>query len=170
MERPAQKEYAEYYHRYVDRVPDGDIIEILEDQCVEMEGLLAGVSPEKANYRYAAGKWSIKEVIGHVNDVDRVFAYRMLAFARGDTSPIPGMEQDDWVAAANFGDRSLSDLVSEFAAIRRSLVALCASLDGRALARQGTASGVEFTARSIPWILAGHVRHHLEVIRERYLA
>lgn len=170
MERPANSEYAEYYHRYVGRVPDGDIVRFLEAQCVEMESLLADVPAGKADYRYADGKWSIREVIGHVNDVDRVFAYRMVAFARGDGNPIPGMEQDEWVASANFGERTLADLVSEFVAIRRSLVALCTSLDEAALMRRGTASGVEFTARSIPWILAGHVLHHLEVIRERYLA
>jgi len=169
MERPSQDEYADYYHLYVGRVPDGDILARLEAQCGEMESLAASLAPEKGDYRYEEGKWSIKEVIGHVNDVDRLFSYRMLAFARGDTNPIPGMEQDDWVVQANFGARTLADLAEEFVAVRRGLILLCRSLDDEALMRRGTASGVAFTARAIPWILAGHVQHHFEVIRDRYL-
>jgi len=169
MERPNRNEYADYYHTYVGKVPDGDIVERLEAQCSEMESLAASIGEEKGNYRYAEGKWSIKEVIGHVNDVDRVFGYRMVAFARGDSTPIPGMEQDDWVREANFDARALADLAAEFVAIRRGLVALCRSLDDEALMRTGTASGVEFTARAVPWVLAGHVLHHLAVIRDRYL-
>jgi hypothetical protein len=169
MKRPSRDEYADYYHLYVGRIPDGDILERLEAQCGEMESLAAAMSPEKVDYRYEEGKWSIKEVLGHVNDVDRLFSYRMLAFARGDATPIPGMEQDDWVAQANFGARTVADLVEEFVVVRRGFILLCRSLDDEAWMRRGTASGVAFTARAIPWILAGHVQHHFEVIRDRYL-
>ncbi|NIN09953.1 MAG: DUF664 domain-containing protein [Gemmatimonadales bacterium] len=167
--RPASREYAPYYARYVDLVPDGDVLGILERQLDETLELLSGITPERASYRYAVGKWSIKEVIGHVMDVERVFVYRALCFARNDPTPLPGFEQDDYVAVGNYDGRSLPDIAGEYRTVRVASLAFLQSLDPEAAIRRGVASGVEFTVRTIPYILAGHERHHLNIIRERYL-
>jgi hypothetical protein len=127
------------------------------------------VAEEDANFRYAPGKWSIKQLVGHVSDIERVFAYRALVFARGDKTPQPSVEQDDYVKGANFDDRTLEDIASEFRAVRDSSLALFRSVDADLVMRSGTASGFGFTVRSIPFILAGHEIHHVAVLKERYL-
>jgi len=167
--RPKRGEYASYYGRYIDKVPDGPIVDVLERQIVETARLLASIDEAKAAYRYAPGKWSIKQIVGHLSDIERVFQYRALAFARGDAAPLPGVEQDDYVAAANFDVRSLEDLSMEFQAVRKGGIALFRSLSEDAFLRTGEASGFTFTVRAIPYILAGHELHHMSVLRERYL-
>lgn len=167
--RPDSREYAPYYARYVDLVPDGDVLDILERQLDEILELLSGITPERAGYRYAVGKWSIKEVIGHVMDVERVFVYRALRFARNDTTPLPGFEQDDYVAVGNYDLRPLADIGGEYRTVRAASIAFFQSLDPETAMRRGVASGVEFSVRTIPYILAGHERHHLNILRERYL-
>ncbi len=169
MERPDPSEYNEYYHRYVSLLPDGDIVQILTKQLDEVIGTLSGLDDEKAGYRYAEGKWSVKEVVGHLNDVERVFGYRTMVFARGDESPLPSMEQDDFVAGANFDDRALDDLLEEFTHLRKANIALFRSIDSEVEMRTGMASGFPFTVRAVPSIIAGHVLHHLKVLAERYL-
>lgn len=169
LARPERSEYAEYYGRYIDRVPDGPILDTLARQLEESLRLLAGVSEDRALFRYAPGKWSVKEVVGHVIDMERVFTCRALHFARGERQHLPGVEQDDYVAAARFDARPLPELVTEFETLRRSNLAFFAGLDERACMRRGTASGCEFTVRAFPWILAGHERHHMSILRERYL-
>jgi hypothetical protein len=169
LARPERSEYAEYYGRYIDRVPDGPILDTLARQLEESLRLLAGLSEALALFRYAPGKWSVKEVVGHVIDVERVFACRALHFARGERQHLPGIEQDEYVAAAGFDARPLPDLVTEFETLRRSNLVFFAGLDEQACLRRGTASGYEFTVRAFPWIVAGHERHHLSVLRERYL-
>jgi len=170
MPRPVKgDEYNDYYDVYVRQVPDGDIVDFLTEQRDHLAGFLERIPEDKGNSRYAEGKWSVKEVIGHIVDIERVFATRALAFARGDKQPWPGVEQDDMVAAADFDGRTIADLREEFLALRGANIALFRSLSPEVGMRRGTASGVEFTVRSIPWILGGHARHHEAVLAERYL-
>lgn len=170
LQRPAPDEYDDYYGLYVRQVPDGDILEILAEQ-VELTGELAGRVPaELESFRYQAGKWSVREVLGHMLDVERVFTERALWFARGSAAALPGMDQDRWAQASNAGDRPLADLFAEFALTRMSALAMFRGFDEESWGRRGTASGCEFTVRSIPFISAGHEIHHRRVLEERYLA
>jgi hypothetical protein len=169
MERPDRSEYVDYYHQYISRVPDGDIVGILEAQRDEFVARLRSIPEERGDHRYAEGKWTVKEVVGHVVDAERVFGVRSLAFARGDKTPLPAFEQDDYVARANFGARTIADLADEFESLRTSLVILFRSFDDDIWMRRGTASGFEFTTRVVPWVIAGHLMHHAAVLEERYL-
>lgn len=169
MKRPDRSEYFEYYGTYVGLVPEGNVNDFLREQLDEMHDLLRGLPKEKENFRYAEGKWSLKEVLGHVIDTERVFAYRALSFARGDAGPIPGMEQDEWAKESNCAGRTLVDLVEEFHHIREADLLLFGSFDEETGARGGEASGRRFTVRSIVYIIAGHAAHHMDVLRERYL-
>ena len=169
MQRPDPSEYDPYYALYIDQVEDGDILETLVKSVAETVMLLRDVPPEWMRHRYAPEKWSLGEVLGHVIDAERVFGYRALVFARGDSSPLPSMEQDDYVTAGNFGQRTLGDLTEEFAHQRASLAVLFRSFDDETWMRRGTASGFEFTVRAVAYILAGHAHHHAAVVRERYL-
>ena len=166
---PASDEYAPYYERYIALLPEGDIIQVLEKQLRETTALLDTLSEEQALHRYAEGKWSIKEVVGHIIDTERVFAYRGLCFARGDNTPLPGFEQDDYVTHADFDIRPTASLAGEFSSLRMSNIFLFSTWSEAVQARRGTASGFSVTARAIPYILAGHERHHLNIIREKYL-
>lgn len=167
--RPAKDEHAEYYAKYTSRVADGNIVETLENQLQESLNLLQGISEEKANYRYAAEKWSIKEVLGHIIDGERIFAYRALRIARNDQTPLPGFEQDGYVDAGKFDARSLADLIEEFKCVRQASLFLFKNLDEVAWLRRGTASENEVTVRAMAYIIAGHELHHLNVLKEKYL-
>ena len=166
--RPAAAEYDSYYGRYIDKVPEGDLLRTLEDQARETQRLLASLSDAKALHRYAAGKWSIKEVIGHVADTERVYAYRALRFARADATALPGFDENAWVPAGSFDARSLADLAAELDAVRRATLALFRGLDAAALSRRGTANDAAVSVRAIAWIIAGHERHHVALLHERY--
>jgi hypothetical protein len=166
--RPAAAEYDPYYGRYIDKVPEGDLLRTLEAQARETQALLAGLSDAKALHRYAAGKWSIKEVIGHVADTERVYSYRALRFARADATALPGFDENAWVPAGNFDARPLADLAAELDAVRRATLALFRGLDAAALARRGTANDAAISVRAIAWIIAGHERHHVALLHERY--
>ncbi len=166
--RPAPSEYAPYYRPYVEAVPDGDILATLAAQEAEFAALAAAFGEGRARHRYAPGKWSVNEVCGHLLDTERVFGFRALWFARGAAGPLPSMEQDAWVAAARFDERSLAEIVAALGAARRQNVELLRGLTGDELARGGVASGREVTVRALAWIMAGHARHHLGVLRERY--
>jgi len=170
IERPAPDEYASYYQRYIDQVTDGDVLGILRRQVDETAALLAGVSERDAGFRYAEGKWSIREVVGHIADVERIFVYRALSFARGERAALPGFEENDYVANAKFGGRPLADLVAEFRAVRAATVAFFAGLDAEELARRGRANDNPYSVRSLAFIIAGHERHHATILAERYLA
>ena len=167
--RPVAGEYAPYYDRYIGKVPDGDLLRTLESQRRETQQLLAGLSEQKALHRYAPGKWSIKEVIGHVTDAERVFCYRALSFARGDKNPLPSFDEEAWAPAGKFDARPLADLAAELDAVRRATIALFSGLPHDALARRGVASDNEVSVKSLAWIIAGHERHHVAILRERYL-
>jgi hypothetical protein len=167
--RPGPDEYAPDYHRYVDLVPAGDVLVTLEQQGVESLDLWGLLPEARGDFRYPPGKWSVKEVVGHLLDTERVFALRALWFARGDAGPLPSMEQDAWVAAGRFDARRLAGLAEEYGVLRRATRLMLRSLDDAAIARRGVASGREITVRAYPWLIAGHERHHLRVLRERYL-
>src|SRR5215475_9171868 len=167
--RPQSDEYAPYYEKYVSLIASDDIISVLEGQRVQMTQLLAARSEREGNFRYAPGKWSIKEVIGHISDAERIFAYRLLRIARGDETPLASFEQDPYIETGNFSARKLSDLSDEFAAVRKASVALIRSLDEKAWVRRGTASHKEVTALALGFIIAGHERHHSMILEQRYL-
>jgi len=167
--RPNPSEYFEYYGRYIRRVPDRDVLSVLANSLEETLALLVDVPVRLEEYRYAPGKWSLREVIGHIIDTERVFANRAFHFARRDPAPLPSMEQDDYARASNAARRPLRDLAAELEAVRRSSILLFSSFDEAMLGLRGTASGYEFTVRSIPFIVAGHEIHHRSVIVERYL-
>jgi uncharacterized damage-inducible protein DinB len=167
--RPSETEYAPYYGRYIGLVPEGDVIEILSRQLEETLGLLGDIPESQAGHRYAPDKWSIKEVIGHVVDSERIFAYRALRFARNDKAAIEGFDQDEFARNSGFDERSLADLVEEFNHVRRANLLLFRSFADEALNRRGIASEVEVSVRALLYIIAGHERHHMEVLKSRYL-
>ena len=167
--RPEKNEYASYYDKYVSLVPDADVVETLERQIEDTLALLRGVGEERAGHRYAPGKWSIKEVVGHLIDTERIFAYRALAIARGEQKPLPGMDQNEYMAGANFDARTLADLLDEFERVRRSNVLMLRGLSDEAWSRRGVASDNEVTVRAIAFIIAGHEAHHVQILRTRYL-
>src|SRR2546427_7875922 len=168
VQRPGAGEFAKHYQTYVDRVPDGDVLELLARQIDETGTLLATVPEAKAGLRYAPDKWSIREVVGHLADSERVFSYRALRFARGDETPLTSFDQDKWMPFSQFDGRRLGELVTEFRAVRQGTLALLRSFDAAAFARWGTASGHRVTVRALAYVIAGHERHHLAILRERY--
>ena len=170
MNTPDSSEYAPYYGRYVQLVSEPDIVGVLANQIHATSAELRAISEVKAGSRYAPGKWSIKEVLGHMIDTERIFAYRALRFARGDQNPLAGFEQDDYVRMAGFDGCRFHDLVDEFELVRRANVMMFGHLDAEAWARRGVASGHEITVRALAYVIAGHERHHMKVLRERYLA
>jgi uncharacterized damage-inducible protein DinB len=170
LSRPAADEYFEYYGKYVALVPDGDVRDHMRAQLAETMALLSGVSDAKAEQAYGAGKWTLKEALLHMADAERVFSYRILRISRGDQTPLPGFEQNDWVPHSCANKRTLANLVMEFAAVRASTLALLDSMSAEAWTRTGTASGHGISVRALAYIAAGHERHHLAIIRERYLA
>ncbi len=163
-------EYAPYYERYIGLVPPRPILEVLKTQIGGTLDLLRALPEAKGDHRYARGKWSVKEVVGHLADSERVFGYRALRIARNDPTPLPGFEQDDYVRDGGFGARTLLDLAGEFETVRRATVSLFESLNEEALDRRGTASGNPVSARALAYIIAGHERHHRNVLEERYLS
>ena len=169
MKRPQKNEYAAYYDRYISLSVAGHICDILAKQQVATESLLAGLDEEKGNFRYAPDKWSLKEVIGHVIDTERVFNYRALCFARNDPADLPSMDQDDFAGNANFAVRSIEDILQQYLSIRQATLALFRSFDEEIWQRTGMASGNKFSTRAVAYIVAGHELHHVQVIREKYL-
>jgi len=167
--RPGTDEYSPYFGGYVARVPDGNVIDTLASQIVETSALLRALPDSRGDYRYASDKWSIREVIGHMSDTERVFTYRALTFSRADTSPLPGFDQDDYVRQAPFSRVSLIELVDEFEHLRWSTLHLFRNLDDDALMRRGSANGNEITVRALAFLCAGHENHHVDILRTRYL-
>lgn len=167
--RPQADEYSDFTAGYVAAVPEGsDIFALLSRQPDELRALLQNVGDEQANTRPAPGEWSIKEVVGHICDTERVFAYRAMRIARGDTTPLPGFEQDNYVRATDFNARSLADLLEEFALQRRANVLCFQPLKAEEILRRGTASSKPVSVRALLYILAGHVIHHLESFQRDY--
>ncbi len=167
--RPQPSEYDAFYGTYVDQVPDGPILERLEGEIARTAALLRTVSPERERHRYAPDRWSVREVVGHVIDSERVFGFRALHIGRGDPAALPGMDQEAWAGGAGYEARPLPGLVDELVAVRKGHVAMLRGMPEEAWERSGIASGVPFTVRALAWILAGHELHHRRVLEERYL-
>ena len=167
--RPSKTEYSPTYEGSLSKVPDGNLLEILESQIGETVDLFSGLSEEKADYRYAPGKWSIKQVVGHMTDSERIMSYRALRFARGDVTALPGYDENVYVDEANFEKQTLAALAEELRALRMATLALFRSFDDDMWLRKGKASGFDFTVRALAYQIAGHEIHHVGIIRERYL-
>ena len=168
--RPASDEASSYYFTYIDRVAGDDVVSALEAQLEEAVELFSPLSEESSSFRYAAGKWSIRETLGHVNDAERLFLFRAFWFSRGFESPLPSFDQNTAVAAARSGERSWRSHVEEFRAVRAATVAFFRNLPDEAWSRGGKASDNFFTVRAFAFIIAGHFVHHAGILRERYLA
>ena len=167
--RPQQDEYAPFYAGYVQRVEEGgDVLALLGEQADGLRRLLAGIDEAGASARPRPDEWSVKEVLGHMCDTERIFAYRALRMARGDTTPLPGFEQDDYVRATDFNRRTLASLLDEFEAQRRGNLLFLEALTAAEIDRRGTASNGPFSVRALIYVMAGHVLHHVESLRVDY--
>jgi hypothetical protein len=170
MNRPEKSEYAEYYERYVSLVEETDIVAVLEKQQAEMLGIFETITEEKSHFAYGADKWTIKELIGHLTDGERIFAYRALRISRADQTPIEGFEQDGYIENSNFNNMPFSDLTEELLLARKSNLIFFKYLTDEAWSRHGTASDNPVSVRALAFIMAGHIRHHINILNERYLA
>jgi uncharacterized damage-inducible protein DinB len=168
MNRPTPSEFADFYASYVSKVSGTDVLGVLESQRLQMLQLFAGRSERDGSFRYAPGKWTVKEVLGHITDTERIFTYRALRIARGDQTPLPGFEQDDFVRNGAFAERTLSGLAEEFAAVRNASLTLFRSFPEEVWSRRGVASQKEVTVRALAFITAGHQMHHRLILEERY--
>lgn len=166
--RPTSGDYAPYAEQYILLVAGDDILATLAAQHKQTATLFSGKSERDGNFRYAPGKWSVKEVVGHIADTERIFAYRAMRIARGDQTPLEGFEQDDYVRGARFGARKLADIVEEYADVRQASLALFRSLDEEAWLRRGVASGNPVTVLALAYLIAGHELHHRKILDERY--
>jgi hypothetical protein len=170
MNRPTPTEYAPYYEGYIAHVSETDILPVLRSQLDELDVLLGRVKPDHETFRYAAGKWSIRQLVGHLIDSERVFGYRALCIARGEQQNLPGFDQNDYMLTAPYDRIELEDLLSEMRLVRLSNIAMFRTLDEESWSRVGTANANQVTVRALAFIMAGHVRHHMNVLRERYLS
>lgn len=167
--RPAADEYLAYYGKYIALVPDGDLLAQLQHQNAVTTALLNGLTPAQGEFAYAPGKWTVKEVIGHLIDAERIFSYRALRFARADETPLATFDENMYVPNGKFGLRTLADLADEFQCVRGASIHLARHLDAVALSRRGPASGNPVSVRALLYIIAGHELHHVALLRERYL-
>ncbi len=168
--RPGADEYPEAYAGYVAEASEvGDLAIHLARQGDQTRKLFTALSDAQADFRYAPGKWSVKDIVLHLADAERVFAYRILSFARGEAQPLPGFAEDDWARTAGAGVRGIAGLASELHAVRSATTALVQSLDEDMLGRRGVANGKSVSVRALAWVIAGHELHHLRIVRERYL-
>ncbi|NWF87864.1 MAG: DinB family protein [Ignavibacteriaceae bacterium] len=166
--RPNKNDYAPYYERYISLVEGDDINKILNSQSKETQEVINSFSGAMGNFSYAPGKWTVKEVIGHLIDTERVMAYRAMCFARGEKQALPGFDQDDYVEYGNFNARELFDLNYEFRLLRESNILLARGMNEEALQRRGIANNNEITVRALLYVIAGHEKHHLNILMERY--
>ena len=167
-QRPTETEYAPFYAGYVALVPETDVLAVLEGQADEIRRLLAPVPTGKETYRYAEGKWSLRQVLGHLVDAERVFGHRAFCFSRGEQGALPSFDENKYVDAGRSDGVPLSELVTELALVRQSNLIVLRRLDARDWTRVGTASGKPVSVRALAWVMAGHPRHHLQVLRDRY--
>ncbi|MGG6309998.1 DinB family protein [Paenibacillus macerans] len=168
LTRPQPGEYADHFAEYINEVPEGDLLAFLESQPELLRRECGGLTEAQGDYRYAEGKWSVKEVLGHIADTERVMSYRLLRIARGDATPLPGFDEELFVSHASFGRQTIAELLDGFAVVRESTLALVRQLDDAAWLRLGTASGGPVSARALAYIIAGHAHHHFSILRERY--
>lgn len=167
--RPGPDEHSPYYGGYIAAVPDGDVLDVMQRQADESVAQWTSVGANRENYAYAEGKWTVKQVLSHIIDAERIFAYRALRAARGDSTPLPSFDENVYAAAAPVQHRTARDLAEEFALLRRGNLLFFRSLDDDTAARSVIASNKPITVRALVWVIAGHERHHARVLRERYL-
>ena len=167
--RPVEGDCAPYFFNYINKVGNGDIVGILIDQKISFGKFIESLTPEQLHYRYAPGKWSMAEMIGHILDSERVFAYRMMCISRGEQKSLPSFEQDDYVAGSISDDLNGNELAEEWEAIRSSSILLCLHMSSAMAAKEGIANNIRTKAYAYPYMLAGHLMHHLEIAKERYL-
>jgi hypothetical protein len=166
--RPAPSEYFSHFERYVSLVGEGDVVPAMKAQAQDLRARLDALTEEQARFRYAPGKWTAREMLGHVIDSERIFGYRALCLARAESQSLPGFEQDDYAAVAGHDTVPLTELVDEFAALRASHVHMFAHFDEQAWTRMGLVNGNPTSARAMAFVIVGHARHHMNVLRERY--
>ncbi|MED4205609.1 DinB family protein [Neobacillus mesonae] len=169
LQRPIENEYPKYYVPYVQSVPEGDLTEILNDHLEKMTELFEGISEEDSLFRYAENKWSIKEVLGHITDTERIMSYRLLRVGRGDQTELAGFDENFFVRGAKSNQRSLKDLLEDFIATRNATISLIKNMPEEAWTNEGFANGSQITTRAIAYIIAGHEVHHRSIIKDRYL-
>ncbi|MGG3571903.1 DinB family protein [Bacillus gobiensis] len=169
VKRPEISEYNEYYEKYISLVPDGDILQILDEQMKETIRLLQDLTEAEGQFRYSPEKWSLKEVLGHIADTERVMGYRLLTFGRGETASLPGYDIDGYVSNAVFDEQPVQDLLDNLHSVRQSTLQLLKSFTEEAWLRGGIASNFEVTVRALVYIVAGHELHHRQIIQEHYL-
>lgn len=167
ISRPDRTEYADFYTDYISKVPDGDLLNFMDLQPAEFDGLVNDLTDAEAARPPAPGKWSVKQVLGHLCDTERVHSYRVLRFARGDKTELQGFEQDDYVAAANSNGRSTTELLSELKSVRKATLSLLESLSTEDSMRSGVANGKSISVRAMAYVIAGHTQHHLDLMKER---
>jgi uncharacterized damage-inducible protein DinB len=169
ISKPQPGEYTPWSAGYIAKVPNGPILEILEYLKDSTYNFFSRMTPEQANITYAEGKWTIKQVLGHMIDTERVFSYRAFCFSRGEQQPLPGFEQDDYMQHANIEHRSMQDLANEFKVVRESTLYIFNSLTAEQLMFTGTASGYPVSVRALVYMIAGHELHHLDILKEKYI-
>ena len=167
-ERPAESEYAEFYQGYVASLPQDDVLKLMEGQLEELRAIPFRVGTDREQYRYAPEKWSIREVVGHLIDAERVFGYRASCISRGDSTPLPGFDENEYVSSSGNHERPLATLVDELVALREANILLFRNLPPGSSTRIGNANGSPVSVRALAWIITGHVEHHFGVLRERY--
>jgi hypothetical protein len=167
--RPAPGEYPAYYGTYIDLVPEGSLNNRLSNQLEDTVALLSGLTETQESFQYAPGKWTVKEVLGHITDTERIMSYRLLRMSRGDKTPLAGYDDEHYVKEATFNTRPMSDLLQEFAAVRHSTIALLSGLPEGVWNRKGIANADEVSVNAIAFIIAGHELHHVKLIKEKYL-
>ena len=168
--KPQAGEYAPFAEKYISLIAEGDIVAILEQQRRNLVLLLSGRDEVDGDFRYATDKWTVKQVLGHINDTERIFAYRALRIARGDKTPLAGFEQDDYVRDGGHNQCTLSDLIEDFIAVRRASVSLFRNLQEDAWMRRGVANNHEFSVRALAYMVAGHELHHTRILSEKYFS
>lgn len=168
MNRPHPDEFAPFYQKYIDTVDD-DVIDELETQAHAFPEFLRAIPAGRQDFRYAPGKWSVKELVGHVIDTERIMMYRALRFSRNDTTPVAGFDEEHYVAHAHFSERTLEELAEEFNLLRRANLHLVRSLQETDLSRKGTANDHLVSVKALLFIMAGHLNHHRHILTERYL-
>ena len=169
MNRPTETEYAPYYKSYIDQVSENDVLAVMRSELDDLDVLLDKLPADKQTYAYAEGKWTIRQVVGHLIDGERVFGYRAFCIARGEQQNLPGFEQDDYLQTAPYNDIDLEDLLSELRLVRLSNIAMFRTLDAESWGRVGLANNNQVSVRAIAFIMAGHLRHHMQVLREHYV-
>lgn len=167
--KPLGNEYAHYYHTYIGKVPQNDLLEALNDSSQKFVAFLQSIPEEKHNYRYAPGKWAVTEVVAHIIDCERVFAYRALTFARNDKTALPGFDENLYAPESNATNRTMESLIEEYQHVRKSNILMFKNMTDETLLRTGSANGKEITVRALGFIISGHELHHIQVLKERYL-